>query len=58
MDRETLRDEMKIAGVWSMYDSRDKRWKAAFKLYEKATGLKLDMSCGKCAQKVQDFMKK
>lgn len=58
LDKVQLVDEMKISGVWKNADMSSPLWKRAFKLYQEATGVKLDMSCNKCFQKVLEWLQK
>jgi hypothetical protein len=57
LDREGLRDYMKNNGEIHRGNEDSESWKHAFKLYEKAQGVKVGMDCSRCWQKVSEWIR-
>lgn len=59
LTREELRDLMTASGAINQFDIDSEQWRHAFKMFWKETGnTHYDMSCGKCVQKVYEWLKK
>jgi hypothetical protein len=56
MTKEEVYTQLKVTKELHTANRGSKLWKEAFSLYEKATGVKLDLGCNKCFQRVLDWL--
>jgi hypothetical protein len=56
MDKQEIKNRLIAARELQTANRGSKNWKDAFKAYEQATGIKLDIGCNKCFQRVLDWL--
>lgn len=56
--KQELLEALRANRSLQVFDSTNKLWEKAFKMYHQATGQNLDLGCGKCYERVKTWLEK